>query len=121
VGPLEDWKEKAMATFSGQVTDVGDVHLVSLAGELDMATAVGLSDWLVELAGLTVVIDLSGVTFLDSSGITALVQARLQIESDGGALKLTRPQPNVERVLEITGLSGWVSDWDAAWCPGSTA
>ena len=62
-------KEEAMATFSRRATDVGDVHLVTLVGELDMATSAGLTEWLVDLAGSALVIDLSELTFLDSSGI----------------------------------------------------
>jgi anti-sigma B factor antagonist len=64
------------AEFSRRVTDVGDVHLVALTGELDMDTAEGLSDWLVGISGSVVVVDLSGLTFMDSSGISALVGAR---------------------------------------------
>ncbi len=105
------------AAFSRRVTDVGDVHLVSLAGELDMATAVGLADWLVSVAGSDVVVDLSGLSFVDSTGIAALAQARGLIEQAGSELRLTRPQRPVERVLEIVGLAGWVDPWQTAWDP----
>ena len=49
---------------------MGEVHLVVLRGELDMATAEGLADWLTCIVGLTVVVDLTELTFMDSSGIT---------------------------------------------------
>lgn len=49
-------------TFSFSVTDVGDVHIVSLRGELDIATAGGLADWLVDVSGSLVVIDLGQLT-----------------------------------------------------------
>jgi hypothetical protein len=34
---------------------------------------------------------------------------------DGGNLVVTRPTPAVSRILEITGLDIWVTDWDAQW------
>ena len=104
-----------MAAFSRRVSDAGEVHVVSLVGELDLKTAEGLTDWLVDVAGSLVVVDLSQLTFMDSSGITALVKARAQIEQAGSELRLTRPAPNVERVLQIVSLSEWVDDWDPAW------
>src|SRR5271165_3488755 len=110
-----------MTAFSRRVTDVGEIHVVSLVGELDMETAEGLADWLVEISGSVVVVDLSGLTFMDSSGIAAVVKARAEIENAGSELKLTRPVPNVARVLEIVGLSEWVHDWDPVWEPKLTA
>ncbi len=104
-----------MPAFSRRVSDAGEVHVVSLVGELDMKTAEGLADWLADVAGSLVVVDLSQLTFMDSSGITALVKARAQIEQAGSELRLTRPTPNVERVLQIVSLSEWVDDWDPAW------
>ena len=54
-------------------------------------SANGLTDALVELAGSTVVVDLSDLTFMDSSGIGALVRARNRIRADGrGQLALLR-------------------------------
>ena len=69
--------------FSITVRDLPDIHLVALYGELDGATADGLVGSLVEVAGSTVVVDLSGLTFMDSSGIGALVVARNRILAKG--------------------------------------
>ena len=52
-----------------QAVKIGDVHVVILRGELDMDSAQGPSDWLVEIAGSPVVLDMSELTFMDSSGI----------------------------------------------------
>ncbi len=106
-----------MSDFSRKVTNNlgGAVHVVSLQGELDMATAEGLAEWLVGISGSTVVVDLSELTFMDSSGITAIVMARNQMLEMGDDLILTRPHPNVERALEVVGLGAWVTDWDPAW------
>jgi anti-sigma B factor antagonist len=89
--------------------------MVTLSGELDMATAVGLSDWLIEISGSEVIVDLADLTFMDSSGITELVLARNRLIENGDELILTRPAPIVRRALEVVGLAGWITDWDAAW------
>jgi anti-sigma B factor antagonist len=51
-----------------------------------------------------VVVDLSAVSFLDSSGISALIRARRRVGEVGGTLRLRNPQPKVRRVLQITGV-----------------
>ncbi|HEX3462275.1 MAG TPA: STAS domain-containing protein [Acidimicrobiales bacterium] len=103
------------ADFSREVTEVGNVHLVALQGELDIATAQGLADWLVEISGSAVVVDLSGVTFMDSTGLTALATARQRMAEKGDDLLLTRPTPIVRRVLEVMGLAQWIKPWDSRW------
>ena len=100
--------------FSHSVNDVGDIHLVSFRGELDLSTAAGLVDWLLEISNSKIVIDLSELTFMDSSGIAVFVQAKNEL---GDSVVLTRPQPNVRRVFEITGLSDLFTEWDPAWSP----
>ena len=87
--------------------DVDDgVARVTLAGELDLDRAGALAD---ELGGLTtqgataVVVDTSGLTFIDSSGLRALLTAREKLESAGATLQLSALSPAVERVLDMTG------------------
>lgn len=104
-----------MSDFSRRVANVGGIHVVLLKGDLDMATAVGLAEWLIEISGSTVVVDLSGLTFMDSSGITAMVMARNEMQDKGDNLVLTRPNPIVRRTLEVVGLSDWIARWDPAW------
>jgi anti-sigma B factor antagonist len=101
--------------FTRRASTVGEVHVVALQGELDMDTAAGLSAWLVEIAGSPVVVDLSELTFIDSSGIAALATAKKRMTAEGNEMILTRPRPNVRRVLEILGLVDWVADWDTKW------
>jgi len=104
-GPVND-------SFSYTVADVCDAHVVTLHGELDLGTATGLADMLVAVSGPVVVVDLSELTFMDSSGIAAMVQARNQL---GDNFVLTRPQPIVRRVFEITGLGDWFTEWEPSW------
>ena len=99
-----------MTTFSRELVQSGDVHEVTLRGELDMASVGDLAEWLVSVSGSSVVVDLSDLTFMDSSGITALVVAKVAMENNGDQLILRRPRPNVRRILEVTGLGDWIDD-----------
>ena len=52
-------------------------------------------------------IDLSAVSFMDSSGLRVLIGALQAIrERDGGAMIVRRPSPTVAQLLEVTKLSG---------------
>ncbi|MHB8507001.1 MAG: STAS domain-containing protein, partial [Acidimicrobiales bacterium] len=78
-------------------------------GELALETAPALRhrlhDALAE--GTTqLVIDLGGLTFIDSTGITVLVDSLKQAQRLGGSMVLRHPTPATRRVLEITGLLG---------------
>ena len=96
--------------------DLPGMHIVSLHAELDMASAPRLADALVEIAGSTVVVDLSGLTFMDSTGISALVVARNRVLTEGqGELVVTRPAGMVRRALEIVGLGDWIVEWSPDW------
>ncbi|QKG24308.1 STAS domain-containing protein [Actinomadura verrucosospora] len=80
--------------------------LIALGGELDIASAPSLRERLrVALidAGPHVVIDLSGVTFCDVSGLALLIGARRRI-GPGGTLVLAGPRPQMVRLLHVTGL-----------------
>jgi stage II sporulation protein AA (anti-sigma F factor antagonist) len=55
-----------------------------------------------------VVVDLVGLTYIDSSGIGVLVAQRNRLTATGGTLQLRDPQPNVRQVLEIVGLETWL-------------
>jgi anti-anti-sigma factor len=81
---------------------------LTLVGELDLATTPRLNEYLTTLArthkGL-VVIDLRQLTFLDSTGVTALVTADSYARRDGWNLAIVKGPPQVQRVLEICGLT----------------
>ena len=59
---------------------------------------------MVALQATSVIIDLFAVSFMDSSGIGALVTLRNELRTRKDTLSLTRPQRNVRRVLQIMGL-----------------
>lgn len=102
--------------FSITIRELPDVHVVALHGELDIVSAYDLALALVGVAGSTVVVDLAELTFMDSTGVTALVMAKKRIQAEGrGQLVLTRPGGIVRTALEVMGLSAWLVEWSAEW------
>lgn len=77
-----------------------------LAGELDLETAPQLDQELarIESRATRVVIDLGGVTFMDSTGLSSIVRAHRSAESDGHTLELRRGARQVQRLFELTGM-----------------
>lgn len=85
-------------------TDTSDGVRLAAAGEIDRASAPILADELhnaIEAGDGLIVVDLGDVTFMDSSGVHALVTAR---QSAPERLRLGTVHPAVQRVLEITAL-----------------
>ena len=82
--------------------------LVTVGGELEFGTAASLRHTLIDLAQKgcnPLVIDLGGLGFIDSSGLSLLVQAKQRIESQGHRFVLRNPSDCVQRVFEISGLT----------------
>lgn len=82
--------------------------VLKLHGELDAYSAPALRqalwDLIEEEGDLNVVIDLSAVTFIDSSGLGVLVGAQRNARRRGGELVLSGPTSATFKVLEMTGL-----------------
>ena len=76
-----------------------------LAGEIDSYTAPDLAERLAEDPPIEVV-DVGGVTFIDSSGLRVLVETHQTRTANGSRLVLRAPSAAVQRLLEISGLAG---------------
>lgn len=82
--------------------------LLTLTGELAGPGAERLLtrlDRLLDKGHRYVVLDLTGVTFCDSSGVSALVRGHARASSAAGRLRLSAASPQVTRVLELSGLA----------------
>lgn len=93
--------------FDVVTTEVGAWSVVSVTGELDVATAPRLRQEVHRLTGgghVRLVLDLSGVEFLDSTGLGVVVGALKRVRTHGGALRVVAPPEHVRRVLELTRL-----------------
>jgi anti-sigma B factor antagonist len=97
-----------MSSLAVEAEDRGERRLVlKVSGELDLAVADRLDSSLVE-AGTgwrLIVVNLSGCEFIDSSGIASLLRARTRLAEAGCRLVLCCAADQVERLLEVTGLS----------------
>ena len=85
----------------------GRVHRVHATGEVDVSTAPRLLEQIdacVADGATLVIFDASGVSFLDSSGIRAIVTASNRLEAQGGRLLIEGMRGAVQRVMEVAGL-----------------
>ena len=90
-----------------QVSELAGWTVVSLFGELDVATSPELREQLIGLVGegrVRLVLDLDGVDFLDSTGLGTVVGALKRVRTHGGDLRLVCTQGRITRLFEITGL-----------------
>lgn len=91
-----------------QTEQRGDMVVVSVSGELDMATAPQLQDQisdLLEKGRTRLVFDLAEVSFCDSTGLSVFVRAKNSTDdAGGGTVRLAAPQRGVLRILEVSGL-----------------
>jgi anti-sigma B factor antagonist len=84
------------------------VPVLEVHGEVDVSTAPQLREKLVAVAQRgeqTAVVDLSGVSFVDSTALGVLVSAAKRFRGNGGDLRLVVTEPHITKVLEITGLT----------------
>jgi anti-sigma B factor antagonist len=89
--------------FSLTTTGSEQGTMVLVAGEVDLATAPELQAALVELTG-DVIVDLTEVSFLDSSGLSALIAGRKHAAAAGHGFEVRHPAELVERAMKISGL-----------------
>ena len=98
----------ATASFSlrEEATEAGTL-VITLEGEADMSTAVKFNESFFSAArsGIRrVIADLTGVTFIDTTMLNALVVGHRRMVRDDGCFAVVCSGPRVSRVLEITGL-----------------
>ena len=90
----------------------GSAATLSVRGELDVSTAPELADLCRSVHALgarDVVIDLTDTSFLDSSGLRALIGARQLFSDGGGNVRLAHPTAPVLRLLDLSGLTAYFS------------
>ena len=104
-----------------KIERVGDAYLVLLSGEIDAFTAPSLRDDFHAVVAKddasVVIVDLSAVTFLDSSALGALVGLFRRLRERDAALRIVEPRTAASRIFELTGLDAVLDlypDQDAA-------
>ena len=88
-------------------TGANGYQIVSVTGELDIATAEQAYSYISEVIDgrpAPVTVDLSGLTFCDASGLGALARIARHARQAGRQLKLTSARPSLMKIMRITGL-----------------
>jgi anti-sigma B factor antagonist len=95
-------------TVTAVTAPEGDAVVAALGGDLDIASVPAVRERLLSLlrpGASRLVIDMSAVHYADASGLEVLVSTRRRAALLGGTLRLAALQPEVARVLIVTGLS----------------
>ncbi len=94
--------------FEIQTEQLGeDVHVISLAGEVDLYTAPEFKQQLLDVisqGGKNVVVDYTNTTFIDSTTLGVLVGGVKRLRTNDGQLSLVCSDRNITKIFEITGL-----------------
>jgi len=95
-----------MTQVTIDVREAGErLVVVAIAGEIDMATAPLLAGALRWYTACDVIVDLSAVEFLDSSGLAVLIHARKQLLETGHTLRTIGERDIVLGAMKIAGLA----------------
>jgi anti-sigma B factor antagonist len=94
--------------FRVEVTTKGEASVISVIGELDLASSPALEEELQRLAAghaALVIVDLSELEFMDSTGLSVLVRAHQRAEESGQRFGLINASQQVQRLLSLTGVA----------------
>ncbi len=96
------------------MTSRGNAVVVSIAGELDIATAESLADALAisALASRPLVLDLASLEFMDSTGLSEILLGWRRHFERGVGYVLLSPTVAVRKILEMTGISEIIAVFD---------
>lgn len=110
--PRDDRENQGMISQPLLSVELGRANgkvIVRLDGELDVSTAPKLHEVLADAvsqeASGPVILDLSALSFVDSTGLSVLVSTNNRLKDSGRILILQSAQPIVRRLLEVTGLT----------------
>jgi anti-sigma B factor antagonist len=101
--------------FSVDIEPLDGGHAVNITGELDQATVPELKRVLgnaLESHNGAVFVDLSDCEFIDSTGLSLLVQAQRKLTEDQRGFAICCPKAEVKRLLELTGIDEAVGMFD---------
>ena len=90
------------------ITREGADVVLALEGEIDLASRRLLNDCLRRAADDVegaLVVDLAGVTFMDSTALQSLIRARLQLEPTGRRVVVRNPTDAIRRIFDLTGIT----------------
>lgn len=82
-----------------------DYSMISVHGEVDLHTAPKVQSAIERAAegSSAVVVDMSGIEFMDSTALSTFMRAKDSLEKRGVSLRLTTPSRAVDRIFDVTG------------------
>ncbi|MBO8138552.1 MAG: anti-sigma F factor antagonist [Desulfotomaculum sp.] len=93
----------------------GSILLVRLNGELDLGVAnklrTELDSALENHDARNIIFNLANVTYIDSTGLGLMLGRYKKISRYGGKMALVAPQPQVKRILELSGLTSIINEF----------
>lgn len=95
------------AEFQVEVRREGSAAIIAISGELDLASGPRLEEELLALDEdvRLVVVDLRRLEFMDSTGLSIIVRAHQRLAEQERELSLVRGSPQVQRLLDLTGVA----------------
>ena len=102
--------------FRVEVQNHGRAAIITVSGELDLASSPALQEELDRLAASDselLIIDLRALDFMDSTGLSVLVRAHQRSEEQGRQLAMVKGPQQVQRLLSLTGVGDRLTLVDA--------
>jgi anti-sigma B factor antagonist len=99
-------------SFSATLEHLDGQAVIALRGELDMDSAPQLAEFLgpfIDDGPSELILNLSGLSFIDSSGLSVLVTAQTTLNSQERHLIVRSARPNARRVFEITDVAEFLN------------
>ena len=96
-------------------TDVGDIKVVEIEGNLDTNTSPNAQeriDQLIQAGAIKILFDFEKVNYISSAGLRVLLATAKLLRKEGGDLRLCNMNHNVQDVFEISGFSSILKVFD---------
>jgi len=90
-----------------QIQETGTAFDIHVEGEIEMSTIKAFRDRLYDLiehSGKNISVDLSRVSYIDSSGIGVLLTAARELKKRGRSLKIENPSERIQGVIKISAI-----------------
>ena len=96
--------DRQLPCFSVERMELDDRVILSLRGEFDLSGVEAFNSAVPPAAPRkSLILDLRPLSFLDSSGLAAMIDLQRRADGEGWSLLLASPQPQVVRLLQLTG------------------
>ena len=93
-----------------QQRNSGDVEIIAIEGEIDLYNAPEIKKLVQKMISegkVKVIIDFDKVSYIDSSGIGAMISSLSNLKKQGGMLKILNIHDSVKKVFELTKLTSF--------------